>query len=144
MAGLTPRPGPDDAALSRPIGWWLKETDRRLDEAFDLALDGLTADRRAWQVLSTLARRPCAEADLLAALSPFDSAAAIQAVVADLRSRGWVAEAGEELSLTEEGTSQQAEMAPLVAEVRQKVITALPGQDYVTLVGLLQRLIAAL
>lgn len=35
-----------EQALERPIGWWLKEADARLDAAFDRALEGRGVDRR--------------------------------------------------------------------------------------------------
>ena len=41
-------------AMSRPVGWWLKEADARLDAAFDRTLAGRDVDRRGWQVLATL------------------------------------------------------------------------------------------
>lgn len=41
---------------NKPIGWWLKEVDRRLEASFErlLADDGLT--RRQWQALNAAAR----------------------------------------------------------------------------------------
>jgi hypothetical protein len=134
----------DDSALARPIGWWLREADARLDAAFDRALDGFPADRRGWQVLSSLARRPSGEADVAEALAAFDPPSVIHEVLAQLTSRGWVTEVDDALRLTEEGTRVHAAIAPLVDQVREQVSGALPRDDYVTLVRLLQRLTAAL
>ena len=134
----------DEQALTRPIGWWLKEADARLDAAFDRALHGAGADRRGWQVLSSLGRRPMSSAELVAALAPFDPADAVQAVVDDLQAREWVEEADGLLRLTAEGARQQTALAPLVAEVRRRVSSALPEEDYGTLVRLLARLTQAL
>jgi hypothetical protein len=44
--------------MARPIGWWLKEADARIDAAFDRVLEGFHTVRRSWQVLSSSARRP--------------------------------------------------------------------------------------
>ena len=65
---------------SRPIGWWLKEADARLDAAFDRSLTGRKVDRRGWQILATLARRPTPRDELVVSLSAFDSAAVVDAV----------------------------------------------------------------
>ena len=134
----------DEQALARPIGWWLKEADARLDAVFDRALQGTGADRRGWQVLSSLAQRPASSADLVAALAPFDPADVVRAVVGDLQERGWVEETDGLLRLTGDGARRQAELAPRVDEVRRRVGAALPREDYVTLVRLLARLTQAL
>ena len=129
----------------RPIGWWLKEADARLDAAFDRALAGRGVGRRAWQVLATLARSAATRQDLVAGLAPFDDAAAVGRVLDDLRERGWVAEPADgALRLTPDGAREQQVLAALVAEVRQTVATALPEGDHATLVRLLARLVEAL
>ena len=105
----------DEQALRRPIGWWLKEADARLDAAFDNALADHDADRRAWQVLASLARSSTPRADVVRALAAFDQSAAVESVVDNLRSRGWVAEPDNVLRLTPDGARKQESLAPLVA-----------------------------
>ncbi len=134
----------DDQLLKRPVGWWLKEADARLDAAFDAALAGRDVDRRGWQVLASLARGSTPRRDLVGRLSPFDEPARVGAVVDALIKRGWVGEAQGVLQLTSQGATAQAALAPLVDQVRSAVAQALPGDDYVTLVRLLARLVAAL
>lgn len=129
---------------SRPIGWWLREADARLDAAFDRGLRGRDTDRRGWQVLASLAGRPAARADLVAALGAFDRAPAAEAVVDDLRSRGWIEEWGGLLRLTRDGEREQLELAAIVDAVRGQVAAALPHGDYPTLVRLLEQLVAGL
>lgn len=133
-----------EAALQRPIGWWLKEADTCLDGAFDRALEDRDVDRRGWQVLTSLAKQPTARTDLCASLASFDPPAAVEAVVDDLTARGWVEESAGLLRLTRDGEREQAASAPLVGGVREQVTAALSQDDYVTLVGLLERLVAAL
>lgn len=130
----------DEEALKRPIGWWLKETDARLNAAFDRALAGTDIDRRGWQILSTLANRPTSRTQLVASLSPFDPASVIQGVVADLESRQLVEESAGLLKLTSDGARKHSDLAPLVDGVRQQIRGALSSDDYVTLVRLLARL----
>ncbi|MBJ2121529.1 hypothetical protein I6N91_11125 [Arthrobacter sp. MSA 4-2] len=134
--GPEPAPGQQD----RPIGWWLKEADRRLDGAFDRALEGHGSDRRTWQVLASLARRPESPARLVDLLSPFDPPAVISGVIADLTERGLVEEAAGLLRLTEAGRHVHKALSGPVADVRRQVSESLPGGDYSTLLRLLGRL----
>lgn len=129
---------------ARPIGWWLKEADRLLDAAFDAALVGQGVDRRSWQVLASLGRGPSRRAGLVAALAPFDTAEAVGDVITGLQARRWVTEADGVLKLTGDGEQAHAVLSSLVAAVREQVARALPGQDYPTLIALLERLVTAL
>lgn len=79
---------------NKPIGWWLKEVDRLLEESFEqvLAADRLT--RRQWQALNAAA----GPQTIAAALSPFLTGAAgeLSAITDPLVARGWLA--GDELT----------------------------------------------
>ena len=131
-------------ALSRPIGRWLKEADARLDAAFERSLKGSNVDRRGWQLLASLARRPTPRAELVSSLAAFDSPTALDSALSHLISNGWIEASAGLLRLTPDGEDKRANLAPLIDEVRGQVATALPQDDYITLVGLLQRLVAAL
>ncbi len=134
----------DEQALSRPIGWWLKEADSRLDAAFDRQLQRRNVDRRDWQVLASLARRPTGRTELIDSLAAFDTPEVLERVVRNLESRGWVEDCNGLLRLTSEGVREQAALLPLVDQVRRQVAEALPQDDYVALVRLLGRLISGL
>ena len=129
---------------ARPVGWWLKEADARLDAAFDRSLEGRGVDRRGWQILATLATSPTSRDGLVASLAAFDSPAAIDDVLTRLSSSGLIDASTGVLRLTADGTVTHADLAPLVAGVRGRIAAALPQEDYVTLVGLLERLVTAL
>jgi len=131
-------------SVSRPIGWWLKEADSRLDAAFDRRLAGRNVDRRGWQVLASLARRPARRSELVASLAAFDHPTVVEAVVSELHSRGLIEESDGLLRLTAGGEREQLELAPAIDAVRSQVAAALPRDDYVTLVRLLERLVTAL
>lgn len=131
-------------ALSRPIGWWLKQADLRLDAAFDHSLSARNVDRRGWQVLAALARGPASREGLVASLAAFDPPAAVEAVIGNLHSLGWIEDSAGLLQLTADGEREHSELAPLVDGVRGHVAAALPQEDYITLIGLLERLVAAL
>jgi hypothetical protein len=131
-------------ANSRPIGWWLKEADARLDAAFDRALADRNVDRRDWQVLALLARRPTSREEIVASLTAFDPPVAVEAALNGLDSLGWIEGASGLLRLTPDGEHEYAALAPLIDAVRGQVTEALPQDDYATLIGLLERLVAAL
>jgi hypothetical protein len=133
----------DENTLRRPIGWWLKEADTRLDAAFDVALAEHGLDRRGWQVLATLDRAPAGRADVTAALAAFDASEVTDSVIDQLLGRGWIDEADGLLQLTADGAHGQTSAAALVAQIRHHVSDALPGDDYTTLIRLLARLVAA-
>lgn len=134
----------DEQLLARPVGWWLKEADARLNAAFDRTLERSPVDRRGWQILSSLARRPASRAELVASLSSFDSPELIHGVVRELEGHGWLEQEDERLQLTPSGAQTQTELAPLVARVRQQIQAALPQDDYVNLIRLLAQLTEAL
>ena len=134
----------DESGLRRPIGWWLKEADTQLDAAFDRALQGRNVDRRRWQVLASLAKNPTPRSELIETLASFDPQAAVDAAIDDLATRGWIDGAAEVLTLTSNGRREHDVLAPLIDNVRQQVTAALPHDDYVTLVRLLQRLVTGL
>ncbi len=135
---------PPDTPADRPLGWWLKQADVRLDAAFDQVLQGRDVDRRIWQVLASLAKQPTDRSALTSSLAPFDEPQVIDSVLGDLTDRGWVDESDGVLALTPEGRREQTALAPLAGEVRRQVADALPGDDYATLVKLLSQLVAAL
>lgn len=128
----------------RPIGWWLKEADARLDAAFESALEGTDVDRRGWQVLASVSRGPTRRAELVRTLASFDPPAVVEEVIERLSSRGWIEESADGVVLTRSGVGHHAALAPLVDRVRQHVTAALPKDDYIALVGLLARLVTAL
>ena len=129
----------------RPVGWWLKEADARLEEAFDVRLRAYgVPSRRAWQVLASAARAPVRRVDVVADLSAFDPAETVDRLVDGLVDEGWLAEETGTLRLTAEGEDLHARMTASVAEIRAWVAEALPDEDYRTLVRLLQRLVEAL
>jgi hypothetical protein len=128
----------------RPIGWWLKEADARLEAAFDLRLRAYgVSSRRGWQVLASAARAPVRRTDLVSDLSSFDSAPTIERLVDELEAEGWLTDDAGTLRLTPEGEDLHARLAAGIAEIRGWVAEALPGDDYRTLVDLLRRLVDA-
>ena len=126
----------------RPMGFWIKEIDRRIEADFGRLLADEELTRRHWQILTTLARRATPPADLDAALAPF--AATVRPQLDELIRRGWAAElpagpAAEVVQLTAAGRVAHDRIAGRVRAFRAHVTDGLTEQDYVTLVTLLER-----
>jgi hypothetical protein len=128
----------------RPIGWWLKEADARLEHAFDVRLraHGVTS-RRGWQVLASIARSPVARAELVAELATFDPTETVEGLLAELEDEGWVSEEAGLLRLTSSGEELYTALRAQAVVIRNWVAEALPGDDYATLVTLLRQLVEA-
>ncbi len=133
----------DEQILMRPIGWWLKEADSRLDAAFDASLANHRVDRRAWQVVATLATSSTPRQTVIVALAAFDEPAVVEATVDELQRRRWVNESDGLLQLTTDGAHAYEVLASLVDDVRRQVVAALPEDEYVMLIRLLAHLVDA-
>ncbi len=80
----------EQSAERRPIGWWLRTADARIEQAFEDVFEGQSITRREWQVLESAARAPVLESELLRTLEAFAGA---QDAVDDLRRRGLLTDA---------------------------------------------------
>ncbi len=132
----------DQFAERRPIGWWLKTADARIEQAFEDAFEGESITRREWQVLEPVSRAPVPESDLLQELEAFAGA---QDAVDELRRRGLLAvDTNGALALTAAGHAAHDSAAARVVTVRGAVSAALPGESYATLLQLLADLVKGL
>jgi hypothetical protein len=116
----------------RPIGYWLRELDRRLESCFAQSLASHDVSRREWQVLNGLGpadpfwgpgERPYLE------------------VVAGLAARGWTTPVGE---LTAAGESARSSIAADVQQIRARAMAGLPDESYLTTVRTLAAMSANL
>ena len=125
------------------MGWWVKRLDELLERGLDdvVAAEGLT--RRHWQVLDALAAGPAARADLAAALASFAGPEQVDAVLADLASRGWLDGDGTP-SLTAEGHAAHGRLAAAVGAFRRRVSDGLTAEEYAQTVAGLARMVANL
>ena len=138
----------------RPLGYWIKEIDRRIEAGFGRLLADEALTRRHWQVLTTLARGDMSRADLDAALAPFTPT--VRPETDDLIHRGWATEsppagtaaaesppagtaAAGAVSLTGDGRAAHDRVAERVRDFRAHVTDGLSEHDYATLVALLER-----
>ena len=77
----------EQSGQRRPIGWWLKTADARIEQAFEDAFESQSITRREWQVLESVARAPVRESELLRTLEAFAGA---QDALDDLRRLGFL------------------------------------------------------
>src|SRR5438067_2170858 len=100
----------------KPLGWWLRHVHELLESSMAQALGAESLSRRHWQVLNTIALGARTPEDVDAALAPFAATeGSMAAKVADLRTRGWVAENGD---LTEAGREAHARVEERVEAFR--------------------------
>jgi len=132
----------EQSAERRPIGWWLRTADARIEQAFEDVFEGQSITRREWQVLESAARAPVLESELLQTLEAFAGA---QAAVDDLRRRGLLADGADGiLTLTDAGQRAHGRAVAGVAAVRSAVTAALPTENHATLLRLLADLVDGL
>jgi len=135
-------PVTEQSAERRPIGWWLKTADARIEQAFECAFESQSITRREWQVLEPVSRAPVPESELLQRLEAFAGA---QDAVDELRRRGLLADGADGvLTLTDAGQVAHGRAAAGVATVRSAVRAALPGESYAALLRLLADLVDGL
>ncbi len=127
----------------RPVGYWVKEVDRLIEESFGrlLAEEGLT--RRHWQVLNTIAGGTTSRDGIDQALAPFLDGAGSAAVVADLEGGGWVQGEGG-IALTATGSAAHAALRERVGAHRRRVTEGITAEEYARVVGVLERMAANL
>jgi hypothetical protein len=125
----------------RPVGWWVKRLDELLERGLDDVVAAEELTRRHWQVLDSLAAHPAPRADLAAALASFAAPEQVDAVLADLAARGWLA--GEAtVSLTAEGRTARERVAAAVGAFRRRVAEGLTAEEYAQVVQGLARMVA--
>ncbi|WP_214402859.1 MarR family winged helix-turn-helix transcriptional regulator [Pseudonocardia lacus] len=122
----------------KPIGWWVKQLDRALEEALPRALAGEGVDRRQWQLLNVAAGEGTARA-----LAPFfaDPAEA-DAPVRALAERGWVRTERDRITLTAEGAAARDRLLVAVRAQRERVMAGIAPAEYAATVDVLRRMAA--
>ena len=122
----------------KPLGWHLRHVHELLESSMAQALDAESLSRRHWQVLNTIALGARTPEEVGAALAPFGETAR---QLADLQTRGWVAENGE---LTDAGRAAHARVEARVHAFRTTVTDGISDDDYRTTIRTLERCAANL
>ncbi|GAA3290039.1 hypothetical protein Dvina_47120 [Dactylosporangium vinaceum] len=118
--------------MDRPIGYWLRELDKRLEAAFAATLAGHGVERRDWQVLNGLGPD-----------DPFwgPGERTYTEVVAALTARGWTSADG---TVTPAGATARAEIAAAVDGIRRTAAAGVSDESYLTTVRTLSTMVTNL
>ena len=125
---------------NKPIGWWIKELDRLLEESFEraLATDGVT--RRQWQALNAARRDEPIAVSLAPFLAGDSGQAELASVTESLTARGWL----DGDRLTPAGATALAGLAERVAAQRRRVTNGIVTAEYLQTIDVLRRMAANL
>jgi hypothetical protein len=127
----------------KPIGYWLKQLDRLIEDRFEATLAAAGLARRHWQVLNVLHAGPASSADLAESLRPFWTAGEITVdqVLADLARRRWAAAAADgRWALTGAGIAGHAEVSTKVHAARRAITNGISADEYIRTVDTLRRM----
>ena len=129
----------------KPIGYWLKELDRLIEQSFDHALAGEDVTRREWQVLNVLSVTPTSSGDLTDALRPFfgtdANAGALEEMLDRLTRRGWALRDPEtRYALSPEGEAARSALLERVQALRGAIADGITPEAYNTTIDTLRRM----
>lgn len=127
----------------KPIGYWLKELDRLIEDALDRTLADEGVTRRDWQVLNALETDPAPRDAVVDALRPFWGAGAVDpdSVLEGLVGRGWALRDAEgRYALSPEGDAARAALLERVKELRMSIADGVTPEAYQTTIDTLERM----
>jgi hypothetical protein len=127
----------------KPIGYWLKELDRRIEQTLDRTLADEGVTRRDWQFLNTLETMPAARDAVIDKLRPFwgAEAAGPDTVLDGLIERGWaLRDADNRYALSPEGETARTVLLERVAQLRGAIADGVTPEQYNTTIDTLRRM----
>ncbi|MEV6432123.1 hypothetical protein [Nocardia sp. NPDC051463] len=128
-------------AEKRPIGYWLKELDRLINERFDEDLAVGELGRRHWQMLHSLAEGSRPAGEIRDALAPFwTHAGEWEQEVAQLVERGFVVADSGMLSLTDAGRATHDEAFIRIGRRRRAMVEGITDEQYFETVRILEKM----
>jgi len=130
----------------RPIGYWLKELDRLIDQQFERQLEEAGLSRRQWQLLNLLEDGPRSIPELESELEPFlqDDPDDLSEAISGLVTRGWADSQDNVVTLTETGRAQFGRVKTKIAELRQDLMIGISADEYRATIDVLARMAANL
>ena len=128
--------------MQRPIGYWVKQLDRAIEDAFTDALSARRVTRRHWQVLSLVRETAPTREAVTEQLGSFDrSGHAADGVLDELVARGWVErDAGGRHRLGAAGAAAYDDLAREVEALRLRTSEGVREEEYRTAVEVLRRM----
>lgn len=120
---------------SRPFGYWLEAVDRLMAAEFAAAFESFGVTRREWRLLNVIDGTVPGEAKSDRPLPIHKLGRLIEL--------GWVTDAGDAWTLTDEGRDAKERLSALVDGIRAKVTDAVPAEDLATTMATLEQLARA-
>lgn len=130
-------------ADQRPIGFWLRLVDNRIDEQFATTLDEHGVTRLQWQLMNVLARGAASVEMFTTAVQPFVATSGEEAALeqlSELIESGWVNATPSGYELSERGHGALDRLTNVVAGQRTGMTEGVTAGDYATTVATLERL----
>jgi DNA-binding MarR family transcriptional regulator len=127
----------------KPIGYWLKELDRLIEDTLDRALADEGVTRRDWQVLNALAPEPASRETVIEQLRPFCGVEAGDPVTVldGLIGRGWaLRDASDRYALSPEGNAAREALLEKVKSLRAAIADGITPEQYNTTIDTLGRM----
>lgn len=121
---------------SRPFGFWLKAVDRLMAAEFASAFESEGITRREWRLLNIV------DGTVPAGLAKNDRPLPAHKL-ARLIELGWVTDADDTWTLTDEGRTAKERLGGIVDGIRAKVTDAVPAEDLATTMATLEQLARA-
>jgi len=132
-----------------PIGYWLKHADEVITTHVDQVLSDQRFTRFRWQVLniiyeeSTITRR-----EVQSSMQAFIDAHQLDEIITGFTQEGWLVRTGDhdaaELALTAADKTQRDTIFSLQSGVRRRATKGITDQEHMTVVSVLQRMVANL
>jgi DNA-binding MarR family transcriptional regulator len=130
-------------AERKPIGYWLKELDRLIEDTLDRALADEGVTRRDWQVLNALAPELTPRETVIEQLRPFWGVETVEpdAVLEGLIGRGWaLRDPGDRYALSPEGNAAREGLLEKVKGLRGTIADGVTPEQYNTTIDTLSRM----
>jgi DNA-binding MarR family transcriptional regulator len=129
-------------AMQRPIGYWVKQLDGAIEDAFAGVLSAERLTRRHWQVLSLVRETAPTREAVDAQLGVFDQrGCAANSALDELVERGWVErDADGRHRLGPAGAAAYDDLARKVGVLRRRTSEGVREEEYRTAVDVLRRM----
>lgn len=131
------------APAQRPIGFWLKLLDAKIDEQFAATLEEHGVTRRQWQLMNVLDLGPAPLTELNRAVAPFldaDSDESSTEHLEELVESEWVHVDVDAYSFTDQGKTAFGRLREVVARTRGTVADGITEQEYAQTLDVLERM----
>ncbi len=135
-----------DVTKQQPIGYWLKRADEVITEHVDRVLGDNGFTRLRWQVLNIVYQAgTITRGDLFDTMQTFIDARQLDELIDEFVKEGWLIRHGEgdgaQLAITDAGKDKRETVFELQSEVRRRAMRGITEQEYVTVIGVLQRMV---